>query len=523
MRWRCGWSCVAALGALGCLLTFRLEAQQPEAGSVPLTGFCARDATAGSPIERTLLILLATRDTNYSTLLRPLLVDEPHADTVAGIVPEGRCESLWSTVSGRAWYNTSYARPDRDGAVWQGRGLTVSLTGGAEWQRGLLQVALRPLVFASENRSFRPVGFPAPPADDFRDPAIGTTIDLPYRFGRGTYATVDPGESYVRARYRRSTIGVTTESQHWGPGYFYPLLIGTDGRGVPRAYVETRDANIWIGRATAHWEVGLLEASPFTKLEPGNRSRVASAAIGTFSPAGLRGLEIGGARYFHVRREPGSLSWSTATLPFGGLLKNQSSDDVVGGFNQLASVFFRVAPVGTGIEVYGELLRDDHNVNLRDLFGEPDHESAYMLGLRRVWKRKNEVRALTAEHANGRISHLARVRGQNAMYVHVPVVEGHTYRGQHLGSLSLAGGGGTAVSFSTIVAARSRDFIAEIRPSAQNMEGGTWDGRKRGHYVLGVSETRLLRGEPYGVLLAIEIGYGPTKKNNVTIGVHRSQ
>ncbi len=45
--------------------------------------------------------------------------------------------------------------------------------------------------------------------------------------------------------------------------------------------------------------------------------------------------------------------------------------------------------------------------------GEPDHASAYMLGLRRVWRRESDVRAVTAEHANGRIAHLVRVRPQN--------------------------------------------------------------------------------------------------------------
>ncbi len=317
-------SSVARLLALAFLAAPGLKAQQPGEGTVPSTGSCIREATAGSPVERTLLILLATRDTSVETLLRPLLVAADDSSALGTGAPK-RCATVWSALSGRGWYNTGYARPDRDGAVWQGRGLTLSLTGGAMWKRGALEVALRPLAFASENRPFLPAGFPAPAPGDFRDPANGNFIDLPYRFGRGVYATVDPGESYVRARHRRSAIGFTTESQHWGPGYFYPLLIATDGRGVPRAFVETREADIWIGRATAHWEVGFLEASPFSQLAPGNRSRISSAAVGTFSPRGMRGFEIGGARYFHVRREPNTLSWSTATLPFSGLLKNQDA------------------------------------------------------------------------------------------------------------------------------------------------------------------------------------------------------
>lgn len=378
---------------------------------------------------------------------------------------------------------------------------------------------MQPIAIFSENRPFEPYAPTAP--GDFREPAWGVGIDLPYRFGSKPYAAVDAGESYARLDLRHLGLGVTTQSQHWGPAHFYPLVLGTEGAGYPRILAEGRQVPLWVGRGTAQWQVGVLEASPYADLPPGERSRISSAFMASISPRGMPGLELGGSRFFHARRTPGSLNWSNATLPFSGIVKSQSRDEAGGDLNQLASLFFRLAPPRAGVEAYGEFYREDHNANLRDLMGEPDHESAYMLGLRRAWGDNRSVSALTFERANGRISHLVRVRSQAPMYLHGNVAEGHTFRGQALGSAAVLGGGGTLFAWSRIATERSRDIILEIRSNAQAGEGGSWNGRHTGEYNLHFGEKRLVRGKLYGATLGLRRGYGFNSGTNLSIGFMR--
>ena len=50
--------------------------------------------------------------------------------------------------------------------------------------------------------------------------------------------------------------------------------------------------------------------------------------------------------------------------------------------NQLASLWFRWAPPGSGFDVYGEFGREDFAADLRDLILEPDHSASTNLGFR---------------------------------------------------------------------------------------------------------------------------------------------
>jgi len=483
---------------------------------------CARQATAGSAVERTLLMASLLSPARLWSSIRPLASAE--AEAVAkelrnqlGIDPEHGCRGLWNRVVAHAWYNTSASRADRDGAVWQGKGLTMSVTGGLETRRGPVTVALAPLAAYSENRSFAPSPAPATPGD-YRDPNWGNVIDLPYRFGSRPVARIDPGESFVRVDARHGALSITAQSQQWGPAHFYPLLLGTEGPGYPRVLAETRRLPIWIGRISGQWHIGLLEASTETGLPVGQRSRVASAATASFIPRGFPGLELGGTRLFHVRRSPGALSWSTATLPFSGLLKAQSRDATIGGYNQLVSVFFRMAPPGRGIEAYGELLRDDHNADLRDLAIEPDHASAFTIGARRVWASNGRMDAVTIEHANARFSHLNRVRGQSPLYTHSSITEGHTFRGQPLGSSIVFGGQGMGLSWSRVAASRAFDAGIEIRSTAQNEEGGNLNGRQSGVYLMQFGEQHAVGAKRCGGRLELQLGYGGDGRTNVSLG-----
>jgi hypothetical protein len=175
--------------------------------------------------------------------------------------------------------------------------------------------------------------------------------------------------------------------------------------------------------------------------------------VASFQPRGLGGLELGGTRFFHRRWEGWSDLPRALMSPVDGLLfkRNRAGIDDPSSpaflpDYQLASAFFRWPFPGAGFEFYGEFARNDASVDLREFGTEPDHDSAYLLGFRRLAHRRDgRLLLVRGEWVNSRITHLARVRPQARFYQHGQYVQGHTSRGEVLGSIDVMGGGGVSV------------------------------------------------------------------------------
>jgi hypothetical protein len=339
---------------------------------------------------------------------------------------------------------------------------------------------------------------------------------MPYRFGPGTYGRTDPGESFIRLQAPFVAAGFTTTTQWWGPAHFYPLQIGAEAGGYPRLFLETSAVPLFIGRLKAHYSIGREETSGFLALETGRRSRLIPAFVATLTPAWLPGLEIGATRVFHVRWHREELTLGTAMLPFKGIFKasDATGETFARDLNQTATVFARVAPPGAGVEIYGEFYREDHSVNTRDFIGEPDHASAYTVGMRRAWRQGRGVNAWTFEVANARISHLVRVRIQGPMYIHTAVREGHTHRGQALGSSSVPGGGAMSFGLESLKATSSWFVIGDVERTVIPTDYAT-TGRQSGYYGVRAGRTY---GEPNRALsiqIGLQQGFGLERGRNL--------
>jgi hypothetical protein len=119
--------------------------------------------------------------------------------------------------------------------------------------------------------------------------------------------------------------------------------------------------------------------------------------------------------------------------------KNEASEkDSLGvsSQNQLASIFFRWVFPHSGFEVFGERGSEDQFYDTREFFENLDHDREYMLGFQKVLAtRADGFDVLRAELINYQISNLAFVRpGEGAVYLHSPLRQGHTNRGQLLGA-----------------------------------------------------------------------------------------
>ena len=353
-------------------------------------------------------------------------------------------------------YNSAFPYGFNDGAIWAGRGVTGAVQAGFGGHVGPVSFTVEPIAFRAQNSSFALLANGMKGKYIFDDPTNPQTIDLPQRFGDGAYQRIDPGQSTVRLDLPPwFAVGVSTANDHWGPAFDNPLILGNNAAGFPHLFLGTsQPVDIFIGRVHGRVEYGRLSQSQFAFPSDSETRRFMSGVVASFSPRGVPNLQIGGARFFHTIWPDSGFASHDFLRPFEGFAytaRQGSGNLPVGleGDNQLASAFFRWVFPQSGVELYGEYGRDDHNFDVRDLFLEPDHESAFTLGLQKVWTQSDgSLLTLRGEHTDAHVSAIALGRPQVPFYVHTVVTQGHTEYGQALGGASVYGGGGSTLEMS---------------------------------------------------------------------------
>ena len=350
-------------------------------------------------------------------------------------------------------HNSAFPYGTNDGAVWAGRGLTTIAQAGITARYRGVSLVVAPVAFRAENEEFELV---APPEGNqpYADPRHPMLIDRPQRFGDGAYTRIDPGQSSLRVDAGPIALEASTANQVWGPAMEYPILIGTNAPGFPHVVLgSSRPLNVWIGRIHGRFVWGGLAQSAYSTMPADSSRRFVSGFVGTFTPRGLPGLELGVGRFFHTPWLEDGITLGQIARPFETLTKvnlvqkNGAELEASVVANQIASAFFRWVLPRSGLELFGEFASEDHRHNLRDFLLEPDHDTAYDLGLRKVWRATDErFVALRAELASGEASHLQRARRQEPFYIHSRMRQGHTERGQILGTPALYGGSASTLA-----------------------------------------------------------------------------
>jgi hypothetical protein len=383
--------------------------------------------------------------------LIPATTNHPWTGRVARPVHRAR-DLYFLTPEATLIYNSAFPYGFNDGAIWAGRGLTGAVQAGGGGRIGPLSFALEPIAFVTQNSSFALLANGQTGKLAFADGTHPTTIDLPQRFGDGAYQRLDPGQSTIRLDFPFVAFGVSTANDHWGPAIDNPLILGNNAAGFPHIFFGTSEpVDIYIGRINGRVEYGRLSQSAYAFPSDSETRRFASGIVASFSPRGLPGLNVGGARFFHTIWPDSGFSANDFLRPINGFstlaTPGPSRATALEGDNQLASLFFRwVFPRGA-VELYGEYGRDDHNLDARDLLAEPDHESAFTLGLQKVWTRENgDLLVVRGEHSDARVTSIVLGRLQDPFYVHTVVTQGHTQYGQVLGGASVYGGGGSTLA-----------------------------------------------------------------------------
>ena len=355
------------------------------------------------------------------------------------------------------YLNSAFPYGGNDGAVWAGKGLTTSFQTGISARWGPLSAIIAPVAFRAENQSFPLFRNGEIGRLSFADGQFPLALDRPQRYGTQPYSQVDLGQSTVRLDWLGVAAGVSTANQWWGPTDNYPYILGNNAAGFPHVFVGTsHPANLLFASLHARVVYGQLDQSAYSSVtgpdffrsfsEPGKK-RYMAGLVATLLPRGAPGLEIGGGRFFHAARDSTGFGSHVLGLPFQSLFKKQENntgaEDITSlRDNQLASLFLRWAPPGTGFDVYGEYGREDYSADNRDLILEPDHEATVNIGFRKAWASGGVMRVLRGEVFNYESPAGDRTREEGRVYLHGVLRQGHTNRGQLLGSDVAPGSGG---------------------------------------------------------------------------------
>lgn len=394
-------------------------------------------------------------ESELQALVPPAAVDHPWQERIGPAYqtssPRAAGVSSWE---GQLLFNSAFPSGENDGAMWAGKGFTFAVSGGGWARWGPLRIRFAPEIFWAQNASFplAPTGRVGDGA--WQDP-LGIGIDNPQRFGNGPYGRIDLGSTALTATLPGLSLGLSNEAQWWGPAQQYPLLLGNNAGGFPHVLLQTRrPVDLWLARVHGRWIAGRLDQSEYSPVRQGELRRFAAAAAVLLLPRGLPGLEIGAHRF-------SERIWPEAGIGSSHLLRPFSTGVSVGygtnvqEENQLAGAFFRWALPPAGFEFYGEIIREDFARDLRHYIIEPDDLLARVFGFQRVWQRTDgSVVSLRGEAVSSQVHHSERgdrfrhahsVPHPLPRYQHGTVQQGHTQRGQLLGSPTAYGGSGWTI------------------------------------------------------------------------------
>ena len=367
-------------------------------------------------------------------------------DSVVSHDPLSRIRPLYPTL--RLVSNSALPSGGNDGAVWAGRGLSGSITGGATYGRtldfGHLDVVLSPELTFSANRSFFVFGGREPGRSAFSSPwHVGrASADLPLRFGDVPLRAVGPGQSSITLTLPRVAFGVSSANEWWGPAIRNTLLLSNNAAGVPRLFARTaRPLHTRYGDFEGRAMIGALTESPFFDYDQSNDTRSLSGLLVTYRPALDTGLTLGLSRLVMARATSnfGVVQHALDVLLSYETIRRESDTTDTGASlqrtDQLFSLFARWVFPASGFETYAEWSRMELPRSIREYLEVPQSTQGYTLGLQ--WANPHATDGflrLQAEVTNLEQTQVLPNRPPPDYYTGRATVQGFTQRGQVLGA-----------------------------------------------------------------------------------------
>lgn len=351
-------------------------------------------------------------------------------------------------------YNTASPYGQNDGALWQGKGINVSLDGGFRFEKYGLELTFKPRISFSQNQSFDLM----PRSEHFQTSEyegkardygyFWREIDLPQRFGDDPFFNYDWGDTEIRYTWKTLTAGFGTQSIWLGPAYFNAILHSNNAPAYPKIDIGLRKQPVtipwldwYLGDIEFRLWVGRLSESDYYDNDASNNYSMFHGFAFAYAPSFLPGLTLFVNRTCRVPWEPENIRY---IIP-SGQSKNTGGDDQKMSFG--ASWLLPQA----GAEIYGEIGLDDFVPGkLKGYLRYPFHTMVYTWGLKKAVKiapAYNVHGELIFEWNTMEVSQDYQFQWPSSFYFHGGLRQGYTNRGQLLGSGSGWGGNSQYFAF----------------------------------------------------------------------------
>jgi len=393
-------------------------------------------------------------------------------------------------------YNSTVPFSLNDGALWAGKGWSQIIQASVGARRGRVALVLAPALVTTQNRAYPlppvDVQLPRPPGrSDYSTPwHVGAySIDLPLRFGSGSYTRIDPGQSTLAADFGAVSVGVSTANEWWGPGIRNAIVLSNNAPGIWRTFVQFRSKSV-----TARWFLGGLFESPYFDSTSANDRRSINAVAVTWTPPATN-LTLGASRAVYAPLN----AWSAIGRHAFDFVRGNSSQR-----NQVFALFGRWVFPADGLAVHAEWARNQLPGSLRELLVSSNHTQGYTLGLE--WARPlgdaGAALRMQAEFTDLEKSPAYRNLREETWYTGDAATQGYTQRGQVIGAAIGPGASGQWLGWDYLAPHwRAGLFVGRIRwdddalflfPSATN--------KQRLHDVSLFGGLRTAKHFPFGLI-----------------------
>jgi len=404
--------------------------------------------------------LMGNKD-DRSFTIKPLNINSAQDDSMAGNVKSSAAAFSFLKVKGLIkalpldWvqeYNSDHPYGWNDGAMIPARGYQTLLSTGFYFRWGILSVQLKPEFVYAVNNNFQ--AFSTAHSDLTWSQYAGNVlnwIDEPEQFGTGPYKKGYPGQSNIKLRAGKFSIGVSTENIWWGPGIRNSMMLSNAAPGFPHFSLQTNGPlHTFLGTIEMQLIGGKLVHSgifpPDTnRLYLGQRIyqpkpddwRYFSGVTLSWQPKWIPGLYLGIIRnVYEYSSEMNSSAGFLKYFPVFQTIFVSGGYSAIDNQDQLGSLYFRYVFPKNHFECYAEYARNDHSQNIRDLVTEPEHSRAFMVGAQKLisLRQPKHFLGFMTEMTHMQLPLDYLMRADPTFYIHTIVVDGYTNYGQMMGA-----------------------------------------------------------------------------------------
>ena len=270
----------------------------------------------------------------------------------------------------------------------------------------------------------------------------------------GAWGQVNPsldrislGQSSVRLEAGGISLGVSNQNLWWGPGHYSSLLMTNNAAGFLhyslnstrplKTPIGSFEFQLILGRMTRDSLQGYENAALKRRdLSDRPKNRQYNGLILTYQPRFMKNVFFSVSRSFQNYEvdKPGAKFMNTYLPVLNNLFKNDYNDDTLSK-DQILSISTRWLMPKNHAEVYAEFGYNDAKQNLRDLWLDMAHSSAWVVG----FKKLHPLNSRTFIEIFGEATKMAQnpsylMRSAGNWYEHSQVTEGFTNNNQILGA-----------------------------------------------------------------------------------------